>query len=188
MSSTNSFLKVALSGLVVLALVAAGFFVGRQDSSQGFARPAWAGMPGFDNAARGKSLSMATGFVDNGVEALYGLDHLTGDLFCWVLNTRTGDVANRFRVSAGQALGITGEADYVLSTGLMNFVGASEGNVRPAQSVVYVGDGNSGKIVGFALMYNRAAIQKGDALNAGEFRQIATMLTRDINRIRDQGK
>ena len=42
---------------------------------------------------------MATGFVDSGVEALYGLDHLTGDLFCGVLNSRTGDVANRFRVS-----------------------------------------------------------------------------------------
>ena len=35
-------------------------------------------------AARTKSLSMATGLIDNNVEALFVLDHLTGNLQCWL--------------------------------------------------------------------------------------------------------
>ena len=188
MSSTFNWLaKLAGVSLLVLTLVYAGFAIGRGTSTDVLAKPAFAGLPGFDNAARGKSLSMATGFVENGVEALFALDHLTGDLFGWVLDSRTGNVASTFRISAGRTLNVSGEPDYVLSTGLMDFVGAAEGNLRPAQSVVFVGDGNTGKVVGFVLMYNRTAIQRGDDRSAGEFRLISEMVTRDARAIRDQG-
>ncbi len=188
MSSSNNFLRFVMPGCAVLALLAIGFVIGRQDASGGFSKSAFAGFPLVDNAARGKSMSMATGYVESGVEALYALDHLTGDLFCWVLNARTGAVASTFRVSAGGALGVVGEADYVMTTGLMDFAGGVDGNMRPAQSVVYVGDGNTGKVVGYVLMYNRTAIQRGEALASGEFRLVSEMVTREVGRVRDQGK
>lgn len=189
MSSSSRFPAIAITGFVFLTVLAVGFVLGRSGGQTGWATPAWANLPAFDGAARGQSMSLATGVIEGGVEALYGLDHLTGDLFCWILNPRTGAVSNTFRISAGAALGVSGEPDYVLTTGLMDFSGGADGGARPAMSVAYVGDGNSGKVAGFVLMYNRGAIQRGNNDNsAGELRLISEMLTRDARAFRDQGK
>jgi hypothetical protein len=185
MSATKGFHRIAISGIILLAVATAGFFIGRFGGSS-FENPAFASLPMFDNASRGKSLSMATGPVEEGIEALYTLDHLTGDLHCWLLNSHTGAVAASFQASAAEALGVVGEGDYVMTTGLMDFVGI-EGAVRPSWSAVYVGDGNTGKVVGYVLMYNRGAIQRGE-VGPGELRLISEMVTRAANIQRDQGK
>ncbi len=188
MSSTRTFSRTALTGIVLLACVAAGVVAGRWSVPEMSAGRVFANMSAPETASRGKSLSLATGFVDlnEGVEALYGLDHLTGDLHCWLLHSQTGAVAATFTASPGRDLEVTADADYVMVTGLMDFVGTA-GNVRPSHSVVFVGDGNTGNVVGYVLMYNRGALQRGEH-GTGELRKISQMVTRDVNRIRDQGK
>jgi hypothetical protein len=180
--------RTAFYGFVLLAVAVAGVAIGRFASGGSEPGQLYASMPRLDNASRGDSLSMATGFIDvnEGVEALYALDHLTGELHCWLLNSRTGAVASAFTAKPGADLQVTGEADFVMTTGLMDFVGM-EGNVRPSHSVVYVGDGNTGKVVGYVLMYNRGAVQRNEPVQ-GELRLISNMVTRGVDAVRDQGK
>lgn len=187
MSPNLSFLRFPLIGLALIGIASTGFFLGKGLTNSSSSGTVFAGSTPFDTAARGNSLSMATGVIELGTDAMYTLDHLTGDLTCWILNPRNGAVSVQFRVSAATAMGITGEADYVMTTGYMDFSGANEGNAKPAHSVVYVGDGNSGKAVGFVLMYNKQAIARGDA-TGGELRLISQMETRGINSIRPTGK
>lgn len=187
MSPNLTFLRFPLIGLALIGIASTGFFFGKSLTVPAGSGTLFAGSTPFDTAARGKSLSMATGSIELGTDALYTLDHLTGDLTCWILNSRSGAVSTSFRVSAATAMGITGEADYVMTTGYMEFSGGNEGNVKPALSVVYVGDGNSGKAVCFVLMYNKQALVRGDA-TGGELRLISQMETRSINSIRPTGK
>ncbi len=187
MSSIFTFLRLPMIGLALIGIAVSGYFFGKSQGVPSNSGSVFAASMALDTAARGKSLSLATGVIEVGTDALYSLDHLTGDLTCWILDPRNGAVSVHFRISAATALGITGEADYVMATGYMNFSGANEGNAKPAQSVVYIGDGNSGKAVGFVLMYNKQAIARGDS-TGGELRLISAMETRGINSIRDQGK
>lgn len=117
-----------------------------------------------DSAARGRGVSLATGAVDTTVEGLFVLDHLTGNLECWVLNTRNGRVAARYRTNVIERLGTekSGDADYVLVTGRFVFEGGVQENLRPGRSICYVADGNSGKVVGYGLRFNRQAMLQGD--------------------------
>ena len=108
------------------------------------------------SAARSKSISMATGLIDNNVEGLFVLDHISGNLQCWVLSPRTGQVGGVYRANIYQAMGTVkgGEADFVMTTGNFFFTGNNSGNVAPGQSVCYVADTKTGKVVGFGLVYN----------------------------------
>ncbi len=93
-------------------------------------------------AARTKSLSMATGLVDNNAEALFVLDHVSGNLQCWLLNSRTGSVGGIFTANVAADLMMvnkTGEPDYVMTTGNFFFTGNTTGNVRrQSQSVTWL--------------------------------------------------
>lgn len=134
------------------------------------------------SAARGKSISMATGSVDGNVEGLFILDHLSGDLQCWLLNSRTGAVGGIYRANVVNDLQVdkTGESEFLMVTGGFVYNGGNRGNLVPGQSVVYVADVNTGDVVGYALMYNRQGIQRGVMQNGplqlvckGDARQIA---------------
>ena len=59
-----------------------------------------------DTAARGKSMSMATGFIDRNrtLEGLFVLDHLSGLLQCWVVNPRTGNIAGLYYTDVNEHL------------------------------------------------------------------------------------
>ncbi len=115
-------------------------------------------------AARTKSMSMATGLIDGNVEGLFVVDHLTGNLQCWLLNTRTGQVGGIYRASAATDLAVggkTGQPDYIMTTGNFFFSGGFAGNDAPSQSVCYVGDANTGNVVGYGVIYNKQAITRG---------------------------
>ncbi len=117
-----------------------------------------------DSSARGKGVSMATGRIDENVEGLFVLDHLTGDLQCWVLNSRNIGAAAIFKANVALNMGNekAGDGDYVMVTGGFFFDGGNAGNVRPGQCICYVADGNSGKVIGYGLTYNRQAVLRGN--------------------------
>ena len=113
-------------------------------------------------AARGKSVSLATGILSEQNEVLYILDHLNGNLQCWVLNPRTNKIGGVFRTNVFEAmpnLKQGGDLDFVLTTGTFDFQG--RGNQPPARSVAYVAEGKSGTLVGFSFQYDKAALQRG---------------------------
>lgn len=140
-----------------------------------------------DSAARGKGMSLATGQIDTAVEGLFVLDHLTGTLQCWVLNTRTGAVAARYQANVGQELEMdkSGDADFILTTGRFVFEGGVQGNRRPGRCVAYVADGNTGKVVGYGLRFNRQQMLQGNQQSDDLF-VVCRGNTRDGATVRDQ--
>lgn len=138
-------------------------------------------------AAKGKTLSMATGLIDGDVEGLYLLDHASGNLQCWILNARTGAVGGIYRTNVLQALASTkvGEADYVMTTGNFFWNGGKTGNLTPSQSVVYIADEATGNVVGYHLTFNEQGIQRGE-VQTGLLNLVCQGATRGESVKRDQ--
>jgi hypothetical protein len=106
----------------------------------------------------GDTMAMATGPIDQGIEGLFVLDFLTGDLQCTVLNPNSGQLGGLYRANVVKDLGVVQNKNpkYLMVTGAANFR-VTGGSVRPAQTVVYVADANTGRFVGYWLPWNRNA-------------------------------
>jgi hypothetical protein len=105
----------------------------------------------------GKSMAMATGLIDEEVEGLFTLDYLTGDLQCYVLNSRyPTQWSGMFKYNVIQDLGVEQGKDpnYVMVTGQAQFVRGT-GTQTPAMCVLYVMDANSGNFAAYSLAWNR---------------------------------
>ena len=95
-----------------------------------------------------------------------------------MLNPRTGDIGGIYVADVLSVLGIDkGEPDFVMTTGRF-FLNRRGGAIRPADSVVYVGEGQSGKAVGFSLAYDKAGIQRGE-VQQGELKVVCQGSIRD---------
>ncbi len=143
--------------------------------------PAW-----LDSASRGNKMSLATGVISDGVEGIFALDHQTGALFCWVLDPRTMGLMAEYATSVpGQmALG-QGEFDFVMTTGMLPNRAGQAGNARPAQCVVYVAEGNSGKVGGFSFNWAPPMAARG-AAQQGPMTMVFTGTVRSPLATRDQ--
>ncbi len=141
-----------------------------------------------DTAARGESMSMATGIIDRNrqLDGLFVLDHLSGLLQCWLLNPRTGEIAGIYAANVNDSLDLAkgGDADYVMTTGTIN-VEVRLNNVPLAGCICYVGDGNTGKVVGYSLYYDRQVVPNNRA-QIGELVVVARGLAREIGLQRDE--
>lgn len=124
----------------------------------------WAWPEVFHAAAThgGQSMALATGSVDEG-EGLFVLDYLTGDLHCFVIYPRfaTKFLAH-YQTNVIQVLGVQPgkKPDYLMVTGQMEFRQGTALN-RPAGTVVYVADANTGKFAAFGVPWNRQAANVG---------------------------
>ena len=157
-------LLVAL-GLAVIGVTAGfGSYIGSQVASN----PAGMQMPPLElkagSASRTDSMSMATGLIDGNVEALFVLDHLTGNLQCWMLSPRTGAVGAIYQtnVMADLGGGKQGKPELMMVTGNFFWGGGVGGNNLPGQSICYVGDAVTGNVVGYGVIYNKQAIKRGN--------------------------
>lgn len=158
----------AVVGLMALAagFTAFGFVVANQTSQQDLPTLLRA-----DSAASGNNISLASGMVSRDIEALFVLDHMTGNLQCWMLNPNTGAIGGLFGTNVNNDLGVTkaGDADFVITTGRIDTSGRGrEGNMRPGASLVYVADGNSGKVIGYGFQFDPQAIARGDDAQKGQ--------------------
>jgi hypothetical protein len=108
----------------------------------------------------GNTMAMATGPIDAGVEGLFVLDFITGELQCSVLNPRTLQLGGLYKHNVVTDLGVEigKQPRYLLVTGAAN-VRSQGGNIRPAQSIVYVADTNTGNYAAYMLPWNRTAQQ-----------------------------
>jgi hypothetical protein len=107
------------------------------------------------------SLAVATGPIEAGLEGLFVLDSISGELTCGVLNPRTGQMGGIFRRNVAADLGVVQgkQPKYMLVTGNLEPKGTVS-NTRPALSLVYVADANSGNYVGYMLPWNSAALNQ----------------------------
>jgi hypothetical protein len=108
----------------------------------------------------GTTMAIATGPIDDGIEGLFVLDFITGQLQASVLNPRTGAIGGLFKVNVVGDLGVEQgkQPKYLLATGKATFRSGG-GNVRPAESIVYVADENTGRFAAYYLPWNRQASQ-----------------------------
>ena len=110
-STRNSFL-IAGAG-VLFGCVAIGISIGQfiQYRQNPEPVPTWAQrLPQVlhaESASRGKAISLATGQLETGVDGIFVLDHLTGNLFCWVINPKTGGVGAEYMANVRNDLGMT---------------------------------------------------------------------------------
>ncbi len=120
-----------------------------------------------------ENYAIATGLVDNDVEAIYFLDFLTGDLQARVINPRTGEFNARFRYNIandfGQAQGRNPK--YLMVTGLANMP-RGRSNSQFAQSIVYISDASTGQTAAYTIPWNQG-IQSAGGAQENSFRPIA---------------
>lgn len=185
----SKFAKV-VAAMTALVFVAAAAFLGTyfgNQASQGSFDSELPVVLKADSAAAGKSLSMATGIVDQdrGVEGLFVLDHLSGNIQCWVTNPRNGNIAGVYTGNANKDLELSkgGDSDFVMVVGEINVIG-QRGNVVPAGCICYVGDGNSGKVVGYTFSYDKQLINRNGKQN-GPLNVIAKGVARESGMRRD---
>ncbi len=108
------------------------------------------------------TFAMATGLISDGVEGVFFLDYLTGDLQCWVLNSRTGQLGGQFRHNVVLDLGVEQgkKPRYLMVTGAASFRRGTSG-MSPADSLVYVADANTGHFAAYALPWDRNSAARG---------------------------
>ncbi len=113
-------------------------------------------------ASSNDSLSMATGLITQEVEGLWLLDHKSGQLQCWVMSPKTGNVAGIFSSNIANDLdGSKGTPELVMTTGTFFFTGGTARNQQPANSICYVANTTSGVVAGYSVSVNRALMNRG---------------------------
>ncbi|MEZ6095746.1 MAG: hypothetical protein R3C03_16205 [Pirellulaceae bacterium] len=115
-----------------------------------------------DSSSRSDSISIATGQIDSEFEGLFLLDHESGNLFCIMINPKTGTQVGAYEANVFQAMGVNPQADseFVMTTGYINLnSGGRSGEGRAANCLCYVAEGKSGSAVAFGLNYSRNGIE-----------------------------
>jgi hypothetical protein len=171
-------------GLAIGGGVGVGLWMGQRGSAP-------ANFPGLADlhlkamASHGSdTFAIATGPIDDDVEGLFTLDFLTGDLSCYVINPRNGLMGGMFKANVANVLKVEKgkKPAYLMVTGTIQVAGTAGGQ-RPAASLCYVCDANSGDIAAFSFPWVKAATNVGVA-QASDMRLVGTWKTR----MRDLGQ
>jgi hypothetical protein len=167
-------------GLLIGGAVVVGLLLGQRG-------PATASIPGLGDlqlkamASHGSdTFAIATGNVDEDVEGLFTLDFLTGDLQCFVVNPRNGTMGGWFKTNVASVLSIEKgkKPNYLLATGTINVAGGY-GGARPAASLCYVVDANTGEVAAFSFPWAKAATSAG-AAQAAPMRLVGQWKARNL--------
>lgn len=128
----------------------------------------------------GDSMALATGPIDEGVEGLFILDYITGELTCQVLNPRYGTLAGLYKRTVSRDLGVEQgkQPKYLMVTGQIE-IRQNISNVKPANSILYVADANTGRYVAYILPWNKAAFNQNVA-QANELIPFASGSARNV--------
>jgi hypothetical protein len=144
----------------------------------------WPSVPLHATATHGlDKFAIATGLVDNGVEALYFLDFLTGDMRAAVINPKTGRFNSFFTRNIAADFGGAGRSTgYLMVTGYADMPRGMN-NFQFAQSIVYVADVTTGSVAAYTIPWN-STFQAAGRPQYGEFQpldvqQFRTAFVRD---------
>jgi len=110
-------------------------------------------------ASSNDSLSMATGLITQEVEGLWLLDHKSGQLQCWVMSPKTGNVAGIF------------------SSNIANDLDGSKGTPELVMT--------SGVVAGYSVSVNRTLMNRGQT-QGGTLTRVCTGKLNGPEPVRDQ--
>lgn len=101
---------------------------------------------------RYENFAMATGPLDNDVEALYFLDSVTGDLSAAVLSIQSGKFNSFYRYNILNDLGVDPASNprYLMVTGVAD-LRRGRARLRPSAAVVYIAELTTGKVGAYAI-------------------------------------
>ena len=108
------------------------------------------------------TFAIATGFVDDGVEAVYFLDFLTGDLNAVVLGRQGRMFTARYGANVLAHLGVDASKNpkYMMVTGAAD-MRRGVGGTQLSPSVVYVAEVTTGSVAAYAIPWTKAAFSTG---------------------------
>lgn len=104
-----------------------------------------------------ETFAMATGILDD-TEGVFMLDYLTGDLTCFVINSRTAKFGAMFHTNVWKELPVEKgkKPAYVMCTGTWSYKGGNSSGGKFGDCIVYIADCNSGKFVAYSVVGNGA--------------------------------
>jgi hypothetical protein len=144
----------------------------------------WPSAPLHASATHGiDKFAIATGLVDNTVEALYFLDFLTGDMRAAVINPKNGKFTAFFSRNIAADFGGAGRSSgYLMVTGSANMPRGTS-NFQFANSIVYVAEASTGQVAAYTIPWN-STLHAAGKLQYGEFqpldvKQFRTAFVRD---------
>ncbi len=151
---------LVLGLLVGAVLMAAWNGVGRDFSQRGTQIHA--------AATHGESnFAVATGLIDDRLEAFYFLDFLTGDLRAAAVSRRTGEFVAFFERNIQQDFtGQSKNPKYLMVTGLAD-IPRGRANTQIGQSLIYIAEASSGEVAAYALPWNSSLNAKGQPQRGG---------------------
>lgn len=125
------------------------------------------------------NFAIATGLVDDQIEALYFLDYLTGDLRAAIIvNRRNGQFTGYFRYNVLQDFEAVGDpARFLMVTGMADLpvrLGPDANRQRP---LIYVAEASSGQVAAYVLPFN--STNASGAMQSGSFVRVARGSFRD---------
>lgn len=113
------------------------------------------------------TFAIATGLVDNGVEAIYFLDFLTGDLKAAVLSKQIPPRFNAFyqrNILNDMGIDPTSNPRYLMVTGL-NDIRRGGSQLRPSLGVCYVAEITTGRVAAYSIPWDAQSHASGQTVN-----------------------
>jgi hypothetical protein len=108
---------------------------------------------------RADNFALATGTIEEGIEAIFTLDFLTGDLNAYVLNPTTRNFSSMYHRNLLADFKIEGKAPkFLMVTGMADLRGG--GQSQFSESVVYVAELSSGLLGVYAVPFNPGSINR----------------------------
>jgi hypothetical protein len=132
----------------------------------------WPSIPLHATATHGlDKFAIATGLVDDSVEALYFLDFLTGDMRAAVINPKTGKFNAFFTRNIAADFGGAGRnSGYLIVTGFADMPRGTA-NFQFAKSVVYVAEASTAQVAAYTIPWNSSKQAAGQT-QYGEFQPL----------------
>jgi hypothetical protein len=99
--------------------------------------------------------ALATGQIDNGIEGVYFLDYLTGDLKGAVLNLNNGQFTTFYQYNVLKDLQVEGgkAPKFLMVTGIGQLRQRAN-QYQPGTAVIYVMEASSGTLAAYAVPWN----------------------------------
>jgi len=113
------------------------------------------------------NFAIATGLVDDGIEGLFFLDFLTGDLRAAVVSRRNAEFTGYFQHNVLNDFPAINEAPrFLMVTGQAD-IPRGRGTTQISKSIIYVAEATSGQVCAYVLPYNSTLNAAGNSQRGG---------------------
>jgi hypothetical protein len=119
------------------------------------------------------NFAIATGLIDNQIEALYFLDFLTGDLRATIVNRRSASFSSFFEYNIlNDFQGIGDPPRFLMVTGAGDLPQGRAGT-QIGKSLIYIAEATTGQVAAYVLPYN-STLHASGAPQSGTFIKVAS--------------